>query len=192
MDNRDDIQLIEDYLKGDEKSFEILVQRYLKPIYIFAYHYAGNAKESEDIAQNVFIRVWRNLKKFDSQKSFKNWIFSIAKNASLDFLKKKKAIQFSDLPARGGSALSRENEEWENKFVDSSPLPSEILERKDLIGTLAKATNKLLPKYRKVLFLRHNENLTFREIAETTGEPLNTVKSRYRRGLLILKKIFFF
>jgi RNA polymerase sigma-70 factor (ECF subfamily) len=196
MREKRDKNLISQYLKGEEKALEILIKRYLKPIYGFSYKYAGNIQEAEDITQEVFVKVWRNIRKFNPQKSpapyrtegsgsgFKTWIFSIAKNTAIDFLKKKKAIQFSDF----------ENEKGENvlaeRFVDSSPLPNEILERKDMMGALAKAINKLLPKYRKVLFLRHNDDLTFRQIAESLNEPLNTVKSRHRRAATALKKIF--
>ncbi len=76
------------------------------------------------------------------------------------------------------------------KFIDPLPLPDEILEQKGITDMLAKAMEKLFPKYRTVLSLRYNDHLTFREIAESLGEPLNTVKSRYRRGLAMLKKYF--
>jgi len=69
MKNYSDRKLIADYLKGDEKSLEILIQQYLKPIYNFVYRYAGNAQDAEDITQDVFVKVWRNLKKFDRQKA---------------------------------------------------------------------------------------------------------------------------
>ena len=82
-------QLVRDYLKGDENSLEILIGQYLKPIYSFIYRYVGNASEAEDITQEVFVRVWKNLKKFDQNKKFKTWIFGIAKNASIDWLRKK-------------------------------------------------------------------------------------------------------
>ncbi len=184
MENYKDQKLIYNYLKkGDEKSLEILIRRYLKPIYGFAYRYVGNAQGAEDITQDVFVKVWKNLKKFDQDRNFKAWIFTIAKNTSLDFLKKKKAMQFSDL----------ENESGENalveKFIDSSPLPDEFLEQKGIREIFIKAVGKLFSKYRKVLLLRHEENMTFREIAETLGEPLNTVKSRHRRAVILLKKL---
>ena len=183
MENLSNQRLIENYFKGDEKSLEILIGKCLKPIYSFIYRYVGNAQEAEDITQDVFVKVWRNLKRFDREKSFKTWIFSIAKNTAIDFLKKKRTMQFSDFENERGESTILE------KFIDSSPLPNELLERKDLMGTLAKAIGKLLPKYRMVLFLRYNDHFTFQEIAESLGEPLNTVKSRYRRGLIILKKL---
>lgn len=156
----------------DEKSLEILIKQYLKPIYNFVYRYAGNAQDAEDITQDVFVKVWRNLKKFDRQKSFKAWIFTIAKNTSIDFLKKKKTIPLSSF----------------DTLIDPSPLPYEILEQKGMGEMLSRAINKLSPKYRTVLSLSYNKHLTFREIAESLNEPLNTVKSRYRRALIILKK----
>jgi len=118
--NYSDYQLINNYLKGDEESLEILIQRYLKPIYSFVYRYIGNAHETEDITQEVFVRMWRNLRKFDQQKSFKTWIFAIAKNASLDFLKKKKAIPFSRFENEQGKNMLTET------LADSSPLPDEL------------------------------------------------------------------
>ena len=72
-----DQKLIADYLGGDEKALEILIYRYLKPIYSFVYRYVGNEQEAEDITQEIFVKAWRNLKKFNQNKSFKTWIFTI-------------------------------------------------------------------------------------------------------------------
>jgi RNA polymerase sigma-70 factor (ECF subfamily) len=181
--DRFDNQLIVDYFKGDEKSLEILIRQYLRPIYSFIYRYVGNTSDAEDITQEVFVRMWRNLKKFDQNRSFKTWIFSIAKNASIDFLKKKKAIPFSRF----------EDEEGRNVFlerlVDKAPLPNEIFEQADITKILTSVIDKLSSQYRIVLFLRYNDHFNFREIAEVLGEPLHTVKSRHRRALIQLKKL---
>ena len=190
---RSDEQLIADYLAGDEGSLEILIQRYLKPIYSFTYRRVGGGQDAEDVTQEVFMKVWRNLKRFDQQKSFKTWIFSITKNTAIDFLKKKREIPFSEFSARGGSAFGRENEDGENMitetFADPSPLPNELLEKVGMAQMLTSAMEKLSPKYRMVLFLRYNDHFNFREIAESLGEPLNTVKSRYKRALIKLKEL---
>jgi RNA polymerase sigma-70 factor, ECF subfamily len=181
--NRSDEQLIADYLTGSEESLEILVHRYLKPIYSFIYRYVGNEQEAEDVAQETFVKVWRNLKKFDQQKSFKTWIFHIAKNTAFDYLKKKKAIPFSEFENEDGENLITET------LADPSPLPSELLERAGMAQILNSAMERLSPKYRMVLFLRYNDHFTFREIAESLKEPLDTVKSRHRRALTMLKKL---
>ena len=181
--NRSDQQLIAGYLKGDEKSLEILIHRYLKPIYSFVYRYVGNGQEAEDITQEAFLKVWRNLKKYNPKKGFKTWIFSIAKNTSIDWLRKKKTIPFS----------SFENEEGKNSLVetlaDQKPLPDKLFEQTSIREMVNTAINQLAPKYRMVLFLRYNDHFTFREIAEALGEPLNTVRSRHRRTLIKLKEI---
>ena len=168
MNTNSDKKLIADYLKGDEKSLEILIHRYLKPIYSFVYRYVNNRQEAEDITQEVFVRVWRNLKKFKRSKSFKTWIFTIAKNSCIDFFRKKKTIPFSEPEDIAG----------EDKFF----------ERTNINQLLQFAKDKLMPKYQLVLSLYYNQNLNFREISETTGEPLNTIKSRHRRALILLKK----
>ena len=190
-----DEKLIEQYLKGDEKSLEILIKKYIKPIYGFVYHYLGSASDAEDITQEVFVRAWRNLKKFDprksrcltlqsrQEKSFKAWIFKIAKNASIDFLKKKKTIPFSKFNDEKGGNLIIET------FVDHSLPSDKIFERKNLGYTLIGAIEGLPSKYREVLFSRYHNDLSFREIAELFREPLNTVKSRYHRAVKMLKKI---
>jgi RNA polymerase sigma-70 factor (ECF subfamily) len=183
MSANSDEKLIASYLTGDEKSLETLIKRYLKPIYSFVYRYIGNSQEAEDITQEVFIKTWRNLKKFDQKKKFKTWIFSIAKNASIDFLKKKKTIPFSEFENGEGRNVFLE------KFVDTVPLPNELFEQVNIARILTLAIEKLLPKYRMVLFLRYNDHFTFREIAEVLEEPLNTVKSRHRRALTQLKKL---
>lgn len=178
-----DQKLIANYLKGDEKSLEILIKRYLKPIYSFVFQIIGNDQEGEDITQEVFVKVWKNLKKFDKKRSFKTWIFTIAKNTCLDWLKRKRTISFSELEHTEKSESFLEN------IVDTNPLPNELLEKQDLADLLNKALKKLSPKYRMVLFLRYNDHLTFKEISEILEEPLNTVKSRHQRAIAELKKL---
>lgn len=173
MINNSDQILIRKYLQGDEKSLEVLILAYLKPIYSFAYRYVGNGQDAEDITQEVFVKVWRHLKRFDQSKSFKTWVFAIAKNTAIDFLKKKKAIPFSEFET----------------LADPTPLPDKIFEQITIKEMLKTTIEKLLPKYRLVLVLRYNDNFTFREISESTGKPLNTIKSQYRRALLELKKL---
>jgi RNA polymerase sigma-70 factor (ECF subfamily) len=160
-----DQDLILKYLAGDEKSLEILIEQYLKPIYSFVYRYTGSASDAKDITQDVFVRVWKNLKKFDQNKKFKTWIFSIAKNSAIDWLRKKKTIPLSD------------------DIMDTFAVPAPLVPELSLTAIL----EKIPVQYRMILFLRYNDHFFFREIAESLGENLNTIKSRHRRGLIILK-----
>jgi len=170
-----DERLVGDYLKGDEKSLEILIKRYLGPIYGFVFRFVGNREDAEDITQEVFVRAWRNLKRFNLQKSFKTWIFSIAKNTAIDFLRKRRVQVFSETEIE--------------TLADPTPLPQELLEKAEAAKLLESALNKLGLKYRMVLYLYYNDHFNFREIAEILGEPLNTIKSRHRRALLMLRKL---
>ena len=179
MQKSNDEQFVGQYLEGDEKSLEILIKQYLKPIYSFVYRYVGSAADAEDITQEVFVRMWRNLKKFDRQKKFKTWLFSIAKNTSIDWLRKKKSIPFSKF----------DNENGQNTIAERIAEPSAPFWLSvDNKNTLNFALEQLSPKYRAIISYRYND-FTFREIAQVLGKSINTVKSQYRRALKILKKI---
>jgi len=183
MSVNSDEQLVVSYLGGDEKALEILIKRYLKLIYSFAFRFVSSSQEAEDIAQEVFIKMWRNLKKFDKNKKFKSWIFSITKNACLDVMKKKKTIPFSEF----------ENEEGKNIFIETLAarglLPDELYKRADMTNELNLAMARLSPEYRLVEELHCIRQLTFKEISQILNKPLNTLKSQHRRALIQLKKI---
>jgi len=178
-----DQKLIQQYLAGDEESLESLIQKYLRPIYRLVYGYLKNASEADDLTQEVFIRMWRHLKKFDQRRPFKPWLFTIAKNACLDFLRKKKTVPFSQFEDQNGeNALL-------NNLADLSPLPDEVMDKLDYQQKLILATDQLPIEQRDILRLYHHEDLNFREIAAQIHKSINTVKSRYRRALMALRKI---
>ena len=178
-----DEQLVNAYLSGDEKSLEILIQRYLKPIYNFVYRYAGDMANAEDLTQEVFVKVWKNIKHFDQKRSFKPWIFRIARNTAFDCLRKKKCVPLSEF----------ENSDGDNYLADSlsseAPLPPEVIDSANTSQKVSSALEKLPLNYRAVVLLRYKEDFKFIEIAEILDESIDTVKSRYRRGLLELRKI---
>ena len=91
-EEKNDKAIIYEYLKGDQRALEFLVKKYIKPIYSFVYRNVGDVEAAEDITQEVFIRVWKNIRRFDLNKDFKPWIFQIAKNASIDYLRKRKSL----------------------------------------------------------------------------------------------------
>lgn len=175
MANISDQILIRRYLQGDEKSLEILIQRYLKPIYSFVYRYVNNKQEAEDITQEAFVKVWRHLKRFDRDKNFKTWIFTIAKNTSIDFLRtKKKLMSFSEMT---------------DLIVDPAPPLFELVEQQRMSQNVKIAIANLSDKYRRVFSFRYEQGFTFWQIAKSLGESVNTVKSRHRRALITLKKL---
>lgn len=174
-----DKNLIQQYLAGDEKSLEILIARYLKQIYSFVYKNVGSPADAEDITQEVFVKIWKNLKKFDQNKNFKPWLFQIAKNTSIDFLRKKKSIPFSRF----------ENEKGQNALLENIAVKSlNLIETLSDKKVLATAMQTLTGKEQKIIMMRHNDGMSFKEISETLKESINTVKSRYRRTLTNMKK----
>jgi len=187
MESATDEKLVQIYLNGDEKALEELVRRYLPLIYNFSRRYSGDTDNASDIAQEVFIKVWKNLKKFDQNKSFKIWIFTIAKNTALDWLKldwlkKKNAVPFSLLKEFNN------NEKFLENILDLKQISiiDEIYQN-SVSKNLALVIEKLPLKYENVINLHYDKGLNFREIAGFLKEPINTVKSRYRRGLIFLR-----
>jgi len=171
----EDQELIEKYLKGDEKALEILISKYLKPIYNFIFSYVQNQQDAEDLTQETFLKMWRNLKKFKKEKNFENWLFTIAKNTCFDFLRKK----------RKNLILNAENLEI---VADLAPSLLEKMEKESLLEKLKKEIENLPFKMKEVINLHYNFGLNFREISEILGEPMNTVKSRHKRAISKLKR----
>lgn len=175
-------RIIEKILSGDEEAFAETVKIYLNQIYNFVFHLVGDRDAAEDLAQETFVKTWKNLKHFDQKRSFKTWIFTIAKNTALDWLKKKKEIPFSKF-------TDEEGESWLENVADENILPDEIIAQGDLAEDLEKILEKIPIHYRAILLLHYKEDFTLHEIAEILSEPYNTIKSRHQRGLKQLKKM---
>jgi RNA polymerase sigma factor (sigma-70 family) len=180
---KEDEKLIKDFLAGDDASFELLLKRYLKPIYNFLFQLTGDRSALDDLTQIIFVKAWKNLRRFDQSRSFKTWLYSIAKNTAYDFLKKKKSTPFSFFENSDGYNKLEEIEE-------DKILPDEILDRKNLISELEQKINNLPKNYRLILLLHYKDDLTLMEIAEILNAPYNTVKSQHQRALISLKKAF--
>lgn len=182
MNEQEEKELILRAMKGDEAGLRDLFAAYAKPIYNFIYRHVLNEKDAEDISQDVFVSAWKNLRKFDPEKSFRPWLFTIARNAALNWIKKKKPALFSEFENEAGENALEENLESE------IPLPDEIFARKDAAKAVNEALSRLKKEHRLVLLLRYEEDMTFEEIGKVLGEPMNTVKTRHFRGLLKLKE----
>lgn len=182
--DKSDQDIVREYIAGNEQAFSLLVSRHMRSVYILAYGITQSAADAEDVTSETFLKAWKNIKKYKKEYAFKTWLLTIARNTTLDFLRKRRAMVFSDF----------ENEAGENYFVDSltdtnslSALEEfAISEDKTLVG---KALEKLSPLYREILTLRYGEELTFEEMASLLDKPMNTVKSQARRALIALKQV---
>jgi len=182
MEISSDNQIIEKIFSGDGDAFAGIVKIYLKPVYNFVYRFVFDRDVAEDLTQETFVKVWKNLERFDRNKNFRTWVFTIAKNTSFDYLKKKKEFPFSKFADEEG------NNVLEN-ISDGEILPDEILERSDLAEELEKILQKLPSRYRVILLLHYKEDFSLHEIAEIMDEPYNTIKSKHQRGLARLRKL---
>lgn len=178
-----DEQLVADSLSGDEAAFVALLDRYLKPLYGFVFQLVRDEAVAEDVVQETFIKAWKHLGRFDQGKSFKTWIFAIAKNTAYDALKKKKTLPFS---------LFR-NEAGENvleNIPDGAPSPETILDRATTALELEEKLATLSLPYQTLLRLHYQQGFSLHEVAEIFGDPYNTIKSRHKRALARLRQAF--
>lgn len=176
----DDNELIRRFQKDDERAFDELVKRYLLPIYRYAKTFFADNDVAEEITQEVIIKVWKNLKKFKVSQPFKPWLYTIIRNTALDELKRRKPYFFSQ--------MSKDDEvTFEETLESDLELPHEVFEaarRKDQIEEVLKSFD---PKKQEIIILHLYDDLTFQEISEVIGMPLNTVKSLFRRTVLQMK-----
>jgi len=183
MNNYSDEQLVAVYLKGDKEALNLLIKRYLTPIFNYALGFVKDAATAEDMAQEVFVKVWRKIKKFDKKYKFKSWLYVIAKNTCLDYLKKNKTVNFSELNQADDGLL------FEELIKANSPMPDEEFAVETEAKEINSVIDKLPNKYQEVVKLHYQGGYNFREIAEILKESIETVKSRNRRALIYLKNI---
>ena len=178
---KEDNDLIKEYLNGDEGAFRELVNKYTGTIFNFSARFVG-VEYANDITQDVFIKIWKNIKKYDEKKAnFKTWLFTITRNTTTDYLRKKKTINFS--------TLDSEEERYEDNIEYEFILPDEILIKLEDKELLNKLLDKLPGNYKEVLILYYQEDLTFKEIGGILNKPLNTVKSYHHRALTSLREM---
>jgi RNA polymerase sigma-70 factor (ECF subfamily) len=180
-----DEEIIVLYKNNTQEALKILIDRYANHLYNFTARLT-NKNDAGDIVQEVFIKTWKNLSHFDSKKaSFKTWIFTIAKNTTTDFLRKKRSLLFSD--------MQKDDDENINSFAENIEaedlLPDVALQKLEDAKFLNQTLEKLRKDYQAVLVLHYQEEMTFEEIGKILDKPLNTVKSQHRRALIELKKL---
>jgi len=172
-----DEQLLEAAKNGDESAFRNLMDRHIDAIYGFAFQYARNEEDAEDITQDTFFKAWKYIRRFKKGLHVKPWLYAIARNTALDHLKKKKAAVFSDLDD------DENNISFADTLPDPEPLPPEVFERTELAQVLTETLEILHPDHRLVLIMRYRDDMTFEEIAVAMDKPMNTVKSWHHRAL---------
>ncbi len=181
--NLTDVELIAKAIRGREDGFEELVRRYQRPITAYVYRMLGDYESSLDVTQEVFIKVYNSLEKYSSDYKFSTWLYRIAHNAAIDYMRRNSANLQS---------LETENEEGTYQLQLESPLltPEQERERSEWRSEIEAVVKCLPAVYRELILLRHAQDLSYDEIAEVTNLPLGTVKNRLFRAREMMREIF--
>jgi RNA polymerase sigma-70 factor, ECF subfamily len=175
----DDAHVVQAFLDGRERAFDELVARYQLRLLNFIYRTVGDRERAEDLVQEVFIRIYRHLHRFDQSKKFSTWAYTIASNLAKNELRNR-----SRNPLVLFQTIKRH---WEAdhrplQFEDSSSRPDDLYHKRHLRELVEQSVSQLPEHHRVVFVLRELEGKTYEEIADITGCNLGTVKSRLNRA----------
>lgn len=169
--------------EGDEEAFETLVRKYERLVSSCIYQTVSNTEDTLDIAQETFLKVYKSLSTFKGESSFSSWIYRVAKNCALDFLRKKKPVSMSlDSTDEEGATIDVPD-------TDAKSNPEDMLLKNEAAVVLYEAMKKLSDEHREMITLRDLNGFTYEEIAQSLGLEAGTVKSRLFRARESLRKI---
>lgn len=170
-------------LAGDQDAFEQLVQRYSSSLFTFICRFLNDYDAASDILQQVVTQLYLSLPTLRTGEPLKGWLFRVARNRCLDELRRKHVTHFSELQGPG------EEDDLSPLALlpDTRPLPEEVAERHDLQQVLQEAINQLPPKFRAVVLLRYDGQLTFSEIGQALEMPEATAKTYFQRAKPLLR-----
>jgi RNA polymerase sigma-70 factor (ECF subfamily) len=180
-----DAELIARAAEGDSSAFQVLVEQHRSMVYRVAYQFAGNHHDAEDIAQDVFIKVYRSLSRFRQDSQFTSWIYRIAMNACIDHRRRQ-------LSAGAAPSGARFNEDAEQQMVNTpedGPGPETTAYAGELGSVLETAIGRLPHGQRIVFIMRHYEGLKLGEIASALGLAEGTVKRQLHAAVHRLRAV---
>lgn len=172
-----DEDLMELFQAGTEEAYTILMERYSERLMHYLYGFLNDKKRCEDLLQETFLRVHRNRHSYKRIAKFSTWLYTIAGNLARSEYRKQKRRYMQSI-----QAVSQNNEEYEMPLPDERFLPDKHTESAFQDQYVQNAVSILPPAFREVVILRDIQQLSYYEVAEITGLPLGTVKSRINRG----------
>jgi RNA polymerase sigma-70 factor (ECF subfamily) len=168
-----DAELIERCLQKDNSAWELVVGRYKRKVFHIAYKFTGRHDDAEDLTQEIFLKVFRSLEKFNRDADFSTWLSSVARNFCIDHYrasKREKEVLVEDLVA------------FDLAPASTGSSPHRALEDRDRRSFLRRGLEALPDKLREAVVLRDLQGLSYQEMADRLGLPEGTVKSRINRG----------
>ncbi len=184
-----DEDLMEYFQSGTVDAFNILVDRYSERLMHYLYGFLGDTKRCEDLLQETFLRVYRNRHSYQRIAKFSTWLYTIAGNLARSEYRKVKRRQMYSI-----QSVNRDNEEYEMAIPDETFSPDRHAESSLQDKYIQDALDHIPSTFREVVVLRDVQQLAYDEIADITGLPMGTVKSRINRGRTklqaLLKEIY--
>ena len=165
--------LIERCLQGDQAAWEALVRMYRRKVFNVAYKFVGKHEEAEDLAQEIFLKVFKSLGTFDRRANFQTWLVSVSRNLCIDHYRSVRKER---------ATIDRAVDASELAPASSDPGPMAALEQRDRLTLLRDAFAALPDALRTAVLMRDIHELSYQEIADRLGLPEGTVKSRINRG----------
>jgi len=182
--------LVDNVLSGDLQAFQQFVEKYQRLVTHMVFRMILNESDREELCQDVFLKVYQNLSKFQFQSKLSTWISRITYNTCINYLQKKKAILYDDLMIRENASDSS-TIDGRSSNLDSLkgelPQPDESTISQETSELLYAELNNLPAQYRTIISLYHLDNLSYEEIGEITGMPMGTVKNYLFRARKLLK-----
>ena len=175
----DDGQVVQRHLSGDSQAFGALVDRYQSRLLVFIGRTTGDRERAEDLVQEVFIRVFRHLHRFDQTRKFSTWIYTIASNLAKNELRNRSRSPLMSLPNHWANG---EGDDRPFEFEDRSTRPDDLYHQRFLRDAVERGIDALSKPHRPVFVLRELEGKSYTEIAAIAGCNLGTVKSRLNRA----------
>lgn len=172
-DRQQDAEMLEAVIGGDATAYRGLVEKYQGRVYSMVYGMVRNREDARDITQEAFVKAYQSLDSFRVESSFYTWLYKIAMNRAIDFLRKRRrrsAGEYDDQTATKSDGVIPD--------VYHADSPRKVVERKQLYSAIMDALQKLPEEQRQVVLLRELEGLSYKEIAEVMGLAEGTVMSR--------------
>lgn len=174
-----DAAVVAQVLAGDKEAFRLLVERHTRSIYSVAWRMTGNHQDTEEIVQETFLRAYRSLARFELRSSFSTWLYRIAVNRSLDFLKAKKMTDTQPISENPGP----DEDDQGIQVASSNPGPDRLLLSSEARDRIAQAIGLLSPAERVAFTMRHMEGKSIEEISQALNVRASAAKNSIFRAV---------
>ncbi|MBR6440635.1 MAG: sigma-70 family RNA polymerase sigma factor [Bacteroidales bacterium] len=171
--------------KGDQRAYADLMRFYREPIYLMLLRMTHSPVDADDLTIETFGKAFCQLHTYTPQNTFSTWLFSIASNSGIDYIRR----QHMEVVSLNNISVRNEDDQYEYPLPSDSPNPEEAMIGEQRTVLLREVVEQLKPRYKRIVKMRYFEELSYEEIAEKLHLPLGTVKIQLRRARMLLAEI---